>query len=391
MSDIGIAGLSGDSEEIGAYAAILAWAFNIDADTVPAWLDKAGHDNVRIARRFSRVAGGLIHIPMGQWFGGRSVPMTGVAGVAVGPEHRGRGVAISLMRASVVELAEAGAPLSVLYPATLGLYRKAGYEPAGSRFRCSVRTRDIPVGPRDLEVRSVDESDLDATSSLYSDIAREQNGYLDRGLYIWDRVRSPRAAPARGYLVEADQGIEGYLYIQENRGRRFHYDLGVVDLAAATPRAGRALLGLVAEHRTLGDTAIFSCGAADPVLSLLPERYDCELADHWMLRVINAEAALGARGYPAATSARLELELDDDLVPDNRGRFVLEVEGGRGRVSRGGSGALRAGPRGLAALYTGFMAPASLARAGLVQGDEQVLATAAALFAGSAPCMRDHF
>ncbi len=391
MSDITIARLSGDDEEVGAYSAILSWAFSVDVETVPAWLTRAGHDNVRLAWRGSRIAGGLIQIPMGQWFGGRSVPMSGIAGVAVGPEHRGQGAAISLMRASVVELAEARVALSALYPATLALYRKAGYESAGSRFRCSVRTRDIPTGSRELSVRSVDESDHEAIRATYAGFARDQNGYLDRGAYIWNRVRQPRAAPAQGYLVESDGRLEGYLYIQQTRTQRGHYDLGVVDLAAATPRAGRALLGLVAEHRTLGDTTVFSCGAADPVLSLLPESYECELADHWMLRVTDAEAALGARGYPVATNARLELELDDDLVPHNRGRFVLEVEGGQGRLSRGGNGTLRTGPRGLAALYTGFMHPASLARAGLVEGDERSLAKAAALFAGAAPCMRDHF
>ncbi len=391
MSGITIARMTGEAEEVGAYSAIAAWAFGVNVEGIPSWLDQAGHDNVRLARRGTRVAGGLIQIPMGQWFGGRSVPMTGIAGVAVDPEHRGRGVALALMNASIAELCDAGVALSVLYPATLGLYRKSGYEPAGSRFRCSVRTRDIPVGPRDLDVRRIDESDREAITALYSALARDQNGYLDRGPYIWGRVRAPRAAPCQGYLVETDAGLEGYVYFYQRRTQKNHYDLGVVDLASTTPRAGRALLGLLAEHRTLGDTTAFSCGAADPVMSLLPERYDCELGDHWMLRIVDAEAALAARGYPVATNARLEIGLQDDLVPKNSARFVLEVEGGVGRVTRGGSGTLRTGPRGLAALYSGFMQPASLRRAGLLEGDEAAMTTAAALFAGPAPCMRDHF
>ncbi len=381
----------GDIDAMNAYSAILGWAFAFPAAEGPPWLAKAGLDNVRLARDGARVLGGLIHVPMGQWFGARSVVMTGIAGVAIAPEHRGRGVALALMRESLAELAERGVALSVLYPATLGLYRKVDYEPAGSRFRCSLRTADIPVGPRELAVRAVEDADHGAVAALYAAVARDQNGYLDRGSYIWDRVRTPRAEPARGYLVEGAGGAEGYLYIAQIRTQRGHYDLGVVDLCSTTERAGRCLLGVVAEHRTLGDRVTFSCGGADPVLSLLPERYHCELGDHWMLRVVDAEAALSTRGYPVAASARLELELDDPLLRKNHGRIVLDVERGQPRVTRGGSGALRAGMRGLAALYSGFMHPVSLARIGLIDGDARTLATAAALFAGPAPCMRDGF
>ena len=34
-----------------------------------------------------------------QWWAGRSLPMAGVAGVVVAPEHRGRGVGTQLMTA----------------------------------------------------------------------------------------------------------------------------------------------------------------------------------------------------------------------------------------------------------------------------------------------------
>jgi len=80
-------------------------------------------------------------IPMGQWWGSQRVPMTGIAGVGVTPEYRGTGVAIALVQDTVKELHRQGVPLSVLYPATQHLYRKAGYEQAGTACWWEISTR----------------------------------------------------------------------------------------------------------------------------------------------------------------------------------------------------------------------------------------------------------
>ena len=108
------------------------WAFGEhEPARVRRWLEHSGMANLRGYRQGGRLVGGMILVPMGQWYGGRAVPMTGVAGVAVAPEARGSGVAQAMMASCVRELQQNGAPLSALYPATLSLYRGAGYEIAG--------------------------------------------------------------------------------------------------------------------------------------------------------------------------------------------------------------------------------------------------------------------
>ncbi len=111
----------------------------------------------------------------------------------------------------------------------------------------------------------------------------------------------------------------------------------------------------------------------------------------WMLRLVDVRAALEARGYPPGLTARLELEVDDDLLAGNRGRITLEVADGRGSVSDGGAGALKAHVRGLAPLYSGHLDAAALAAIGLVDGSAGALATASAIFAGPAPWMMEIF
>ena len=90
--------LSGEAETL-ALSRILGWAFGIDAADTRGWLDHAGLENVRVARKNDEILGGLAEIPMGQWFGGRSVPMLGLAGVGVAPAARGERVALTLVLA----------------------------------------------------------------------------------------------------------------------------------------------------------------------------------------------------------------------------------------------------------------------------------------------------
>jgi len=79
------------------------------------------------------------------------------------------------------------------------------------------------------------------------------------------------------------------------------------------------------------------------------------------------------------------------LIPENTGKWVLRVANGSGTVEPGGRGELRIGERGLASLYSSFMAAESIALCGMAAGDERTLAAATAIFGGPAPGMGDMF
>lgn len=110
-----------------------------------------------------------------------------------------------------------------------------------------------------------------------------------------------------------------------------------------------------------------------------------------MLRLLDVRRALESRGYPEAVSARLELEVQDDCIPENSGRFVLDVSGGKAEVRTDGSGRLRLHVRGLAALYTGFLSHVDLGLLRLAEGEPRDLALAGALFSGPPPAMPEIF
>jgi predicted acetyltransferase len=389
---IEIGPLSGEGDLL-ELAKILGWSFGFDPSDARAWLERSGRENVRSARRDGALVGGLLEIAMGQWFGGRSLPMLGIAGVGVAPESRGGGVALALMLASLRSARERGFLLSALYPATLTLYRAAGYELAGHRYQIGASLRDLPTTRGDAVLTSLEAGDEAGVEAAYRAVASTRSGFLDRGAHAWRRVREARdgvKSPRLGFVVRGARGIEGYTYLSQS-GPETARELVVFDLAATTPAALTRLVAFFAEHRSTFTRLVAHGTAAEALLLLAPERvFRIELVEHWMLRLVDVPGALAARGYPPVDLA-VDLDVTDRSLPENTGRYRLEVAGGRAEVTRGGSGAVSLDERALAALFAGYVTPAELVHGGMVTGDAPSLARLGALFAGSPPTMSDYF
>ena len=73
-------------EEVQPLWSLLDQALNISL--VPGWNDHVGPDKFRVIRRGGKLAGGMGIVPMGQWFGGSSVPTGAVTSVGIAPEFR---------------------------------------------------------------------------------------------------------------------------------------------------------------------------------------------------------------------------------------------------------------------------------------------------------------
>ena len=78
-----------------------------------------------------RLLGSAIDRHQEQWWSGRRVASADVAGVAVLPEARGRGVARALLVELLRGARERGAAVSALYPTVAAPYRSCGWEATG--------------------------------------------------------------------------------------------------------------------------------------------------------------------------------------------------------------------------------------------------------------------
>lgn len=388
--------LTGISEgpEVDIVARLVSHAFAGPREQSAEWLRGAGLEHVRVLREEGRPVACLLRIPMAQRFGGVPVPMLGIAGVAVGPEARGRGLARRMMEACVREAAADGFAVSTLYASTQSLYRQVGYEQAGSQHRVRLPLGAIDVRERGGALRPLGPTDMDAVKACHERFARRFNGSLQRGPYIWRRIMESRGEGFSGFGIDGPDGtLDGYVFLaQRRKSDSGRHDVAVSDVAFLTAASGRRLLGFLADFATVGDDLLFQAGPHHPLLMLLhQQRAEVRLREYWMSRLCDVSRALGARGYSAAVTAEVHLQVEDTLLPDNHGRFTLRVLAGRPTVERGGRGELRCGARGLAAMYTGFITPAALELAGLCEGTPAALDAAAAVFDGGAPWTSDYF
>ena len=371
---------------------MLALSFGFPPEHAPPWLEKAGLENTRVLERDGELLGGLLYIPMAHWFGRRSVPAMGIAGVVVAPSARGEGLATELMRRAMRELHRQGVALSSLYPASIPLYRRTGYELAGASWRFSVQGRDLPSRKPELEVRSFEARDEAQVRAVYNAYARDRPGWLDRGPYVWERTRRVQDGMAAfGHVFVDGRRIDGYVFYRL-KPTSDGFNVRVSDMAARTPAALRSVINFLGSHRSLADEVAWFGGIDDPWLQLFIDRqYKVRLHHHWMLRMVDIPVALAARGYPRDLVASLSIEVRDNVMRRQGGRYRIRVAGGEADVARGGRGGITLDVRTLAALYSGHMAPIQAAKLGLLSGPPAALAKAAAMFAGPVPSLPDMY
>ncbi len=204
---------------------------------------------------------------------------------------------------------------------------------------------------------------------------------------------SARDTTLNAYLVERDGAPGGYVVYEQRQapGERDR-NLVVRDLVALTPEAARTVLAFLAGHRSTVDNIQWMGAPADPLLFHVPNQgYKVTWYEQWMLRVVDVRGALAVRGYPPALQAELSLEVRDDLLGWNAGRWTLTVSGGRGEVRPGGTGDIKLDIRGLAPLYSGYLSAEEMQSTGLVEGTPDGLALTTLVFGGPSPWMADGF
>lgn len=371
----------------------LAESFGFPVADADGWFQTAGPDQVTALRIDGAIVGGLIRVPHAQFFGGRSVPALGIAGVGVAPEARRTGAARALMIETLRQARAAGVATSNLYPATHALYESVGYGVAGTRHSARVLTSAIRVAPEPgLEIRRLTEAELPAMKALYTAHARLRPGHLDRGPYVWVRtLRTWRDRPAYATGVFEGDRLVGYVTWRRAASEP-PSDVQIGDVVAPSASVARRIWGFLKDHSTMAPAITGFSSPTDPFWQALswpgPE---LALSHLWMLRLVDLPAAITARGYPGLVDVRVGLSVDDDVLPENAGLWTLHVQGGRGTLTRGGTPEAFLGIGALAGLFSGLLDPSVLMARGALAASDTACERLAAVFSGPAPWLPDMF
>ncbi|MEI8395519.1 MAG: GNAT family N-acetyltransferase [Rhodospirillaceae bacterium] len=395
-----------DEADAEVWGALMRRGFGLGEIRIAHFRAGVGDRWIRIARREGRFAGTGTLIPMTQWFGGRPVPVAGIAAVAVMPDERCRGVASTILQALMVEARGLGLAMVVLHAGTLPLYRRAGFARAGVcvDYRLSMAKTLAPLADpaRRVPLRMAPavgggSADVRVLNALRSRLAHRTNGLVERPPLLWANLLTPAGIepPTLHLILGEDGAAAGYLLLHP--ALREEGTLHIVDACLPTADTVAQALSFLAGESGKAAMVTWPGGPDDALAHLAPEtEVDIDDWDTWLARVLDAPAALMARGYPRGLTARLELALEDALFPANHGYWRLEVADGVGRITAGAAAApgvpvltLRA--EALAPLLTGHLGPVALQAMDVLDGSEGALALAALLFAGPSPWMADRF
>ena len=375
-----------------AFARLIVDAFAVPEKDARAWPQQLGLENVRLFAREQEVQACLAYYRMGQWFGGRRVSSVGVAGVAVEPPLRGRGIASRLMRAALLELADSNVAISSLYPASIALYARAGYSSAGGRYEVRVPCDRLPRTSRSAGMLRLESCADPRMRACYERVATRRNGWLSRSEPLWARVREQRGILREGWAWMRDGECAAYVWFSRAPRALLQTDIVCSDLVAVDRESAEALLGFLASYSTVCKELVFYSAPGDPLLEVFDEfSWRLSHLHPWMLRIVDAALAISERGFSTALRARVSLELTDDLLARNRGKFTLVVEDGRGRLEPGGQAAVSLDIRGLASLFSGQLSAEALAFNAACRGSNADLETLTSLFAGSPPATAEMY
>jgi predicted acetyltransferase len=277
---------------------------------------------------------------------GGMVPAAGVTIVGVHPTHRRRGILRQMMRAQLDHVRERGEPVAILWASEGGIYQRFGYGLATMRLGINVeRHRNayrLPHEPAGT-VRFVDVDEAKRVFPPIFDAVRPHRaGFFGRSRAFWDSEvfhdpehRRGGAGPAWHIVHDGQSGLDGYA---RYRIKEQWDDSGpksaviVSELMAVTPAAQLDLWRFLMDIDLMTRVESWNQPADDPIVLSVsePRALNMTSGDALWLRVVDVAGALAARRY--RTDGRLVVELTDEFMPHNAGRWALDVAHGAATV-----------------------------------------------------------
>jgi predicted acetyltransferase len=335
----------------------------------------------------------------------RTIPAAGVGYVGVLASHRRRGLLTRMMARQLDDVVARGESLAILTASEGGIYRRFGYGPASFARELRVDASRARLDPAPADpggMRLIDGDEATKTIPALFDRARRQTpGDINRPAGVWEQLFADRESHRHGfgaawYAVHETAGVlDGFVRYRV----KVSWDHGVAsstlrvaDFTALTPEVALALwsyllsVDLVTEIEW--DNAPSDLAMPFALTDRRQARFSEGDGDFVWVRLLDVPVALAARGYAADGSVTFQVA--DRFRPDVAGRYELVVADGVGTCRRlpAGEGPLAGGltldVSDLGSAYLGGVRFSTLARAGRVQGDAEVLAQADGLFA-SAP------
>lgn len=273
-----------------------------------------------------RLAGALRTYRLTLHVRGRALPTMGLAGVAVAPDFRRRGIGRRMCAASLAMARARGDVLSALFPFRTAFYRDLGFVLAGEFHRHRVATGELATYPGwDRVVRAPEHGRAEARR-IYAAVATASTGLLERTERMWGFLDDDGT---HLYLHRDPRGqATGYVVVRGRGGPAESARLHVKELVAEDREAYLGLLGWLSVQRDQWGTLVYDALPGEAFHRRLVHPrvrgskagrglwfHSAQLLRGPMLRILDLGAALGGDHEGAA------LQIRDGQLAANQGRW----------------------------------------------------------------------
>lgn len=337
-------------------------------------------------------------LPHAMRINGGALSFGAVGPVVTSPEHRRKGHVGALLRQAIADMRERGQSISGLGTPHPNLYRRYGWEIAGSERNYSFAPKDIALLAQPSErgrFRLLAPDDWSQADRVYRRWSAHRNGALHRGQLWWQQAIFAVSQPSPPDVAVWEDGsgeVQGYVvYFQPTAAevREYMGPFWVRELVAITPDAYLNLILYLCRH-DLPEKIRWTAPMDDPFFSTIADNYKIEVQVRYglLLRICDAEAALRQRlSAKPDLDCALTLRLTDASAPWNEGTWHVQQSNGEVHVEAStGEPDLTMSTTALGPIFNGYLSATASALAGLITArTEDVLATADAFFAATSP------
>ncbi|OAN49078.1 GCN5 family acetyltransferase [Chloroflexus islandicus] len=335
-------------------------------------------------------------MPFQMQAGNGELPVGAIGSVATWPQHRRRGYAEQLLRHACNELREQGAVLALLHPFRHDFYHRLGWALAGERRLVQPAPFHLrafqPAPGAYIPAGLTHIAELDA---IYRGALRGRYGPLVRPPEWWqvDVLQTWGGEPYHAFIWRDEQG-KGRSYLIYRLERSDNGDRLVCrDIVALDPLARAQLFVFIARHADQIIAAEIPTPIDAPLNALLPAPAPTTVVPLFMQRVLDVKHLLSLYPFAPATG-QLTIQIADDWMPDNAGRYQLAWHDGRTTVTRLGPGEadLASTSATLSQLLSRYLRPRTAAAFGVLSvSDRRALALLEQALAGLPPFCGDYW
>ncbi|SDO01408.1 enhanced intracellular survival protein Eis [Ensifer sp. YR511] len=375
------------NSDVDFIVAAYSSAFAFSRVHTTEYIELTGLCNFHVIEHGGRPAAVLALIETGHWFAGNVVPACNIAHVAIIPEYRGTGIAGTFLDLAAAEATKRGAAVVSLFASTRPLYRKSGFELAGSEVVYEADTSELYKIKDKFECRRVNDDRIRSSiEPIYAKHCRTQAGVLDRRDAHWNVLLQATGDELATYVFEQDGQDIGYIVLDSGNPE----GLVLRDWVALSGATAQQVLKFLGTFSTVYPRVRWHGAPQDALSFTMPDKgWRLVHQEEFLMRILSPKLALAARGYDCA-SGRLRLDV---LGPAQKHALLLTVENGTGfcEESAAGSADITIGLAQFATLYSGFRSAKFLERAGWIVGDSAAIKHCNNIFSGPAPWVGEHF